>query len=128
MSTTITEDGTGWEEDLLNVESLSLLPRSRLPAPAPMKTASSLSKLYMQCLGCIFSIAYISYYVQYPALSSRSGIEPSERAFKQAFPLIYDFIVETGYSDADSFVELLTLLGLILSMVIARWGLLYLIF
>ena len=80
----------------------------------------SLSRLYLKCLGYIFSIAFLSYYAQYPALSSRSGIEPSERVFGQAFPIVYQNIVEKGYSDADSFVELVNVLGVLLSVLIAR--------
>jgi len=88
-------------------------------------SSSSLPRLYLKCMGYIFSIAILSYYAQYPALSSRSGIEPSERVFKQAFPKIFDHVVEKGYCDADSFVELVTVLGLILSTVIARYDVLY---
>ncbi|KAL7536270.1 hypothetical protein ACHAXR_007036, partial [Thalassiosira sp. AJA248-18] len=79
----------------------------------------SLSRLYLKFLGFIYTIAFLSYYVQYPALSSRSGIEPSEDIFREAFPRIYHNMVEKGYSDTDSFVELLNVLGLILSVAIA---------
>lgn len=81
---------------------------------------ASLSRLYLKCLGYIFSIAFLSYYAQYPALSSRSGIEPSERVFGQAFPIVYQNVVGKGYSDADSFVELVNVLGVLLSVLIAR--------
>ena len=82
--------------------------------------SSSLSSRFLKCLGYIYLIAFLSYYAQYPALSSRSGIEPSELAFKRAFPWLYLHIVEQGYCDTDSFVELLNVLGVILSVVIAR--------
>jgi len=81
---------------------------------------SSLSQRYLNYLGYIYLIAFLSYYVQFPALSSRSGIEPAELAFKRAYPWLYVNIVESGYCDADSFVELLNVLGVILSIVIAR--------
>eukprot|EP00584_Thalassiosira_punctigera_P023066 CAMPEP_0172556072 /NCGR_PEP_ID=MMETSP1067-20121228/63106_1 /TAXON_ID=265564 ORGANISM="Thalassiosira punctigera, Strain Tpunct2005C2" /NCGR_SAMPLE_ID=MMETSP1067 /ASSEMBLY_ACC=CAM_ASM_000444 /LENGTH=694 /DNA_ID=CAMNT_0013344759 /DNA_START=1 /DNA_END=2085 /DNA_ORIENTATION=+ len=81
--------------------------------------SSYLSRLYLKCMGYIFSVAFISYYAQYPALSSRSGVEPSERAFKYTFPKLFDHVVEGGYSDPDSFAELLTVFGLVLSVFIA---------
>ena len=80
---------------------------------------SYLSNLYLKCLGGIFAIAFISYYVQYPALSSRSGIDPSENIFRQTYPSLYANIIEKGYCDADSFVELMNVLGVIISVVIA---------
>ena len=86
----------------------------------PAVTPSSLSRRYLNYLGHIYLIAFLSYYVQYPALSSRSGIEPAEHAFQRAYPWLYLNIVESGYCDADSFVELLNVLGVILSVVIAR--------
>jgi hypothetical protein len=81
--------------------------------PAP------LSRRYLKYLGYIYLIAFLSYYAQYPALSSRLGIEPAEVAFRSAFPNLFFHIVEKGYCDADSFVELLNVLGIILSVVIA---------
>ena len=80
---------------------------------------SYLSNLYLKCLGGIFAIAFFSYYVQYPALSSRSGIDPSENIFRQTYPSLYANIIEKGYCDADSFVELMNVLGVIISVVIA---------
>jgi hypothetical protein len=80
----------------------------------------SLSNLYLSSLGTIFSIAFISYYIQYPALSSSSGIEPCEKVFRRAFPSLWEMIAK-GYFDVDSFVELVNLLGLVISVVIARW-------
>lgn len=83
-------------------------------------SSSSLSCRYMKYLGYIYLIAFLSYYAQYPALSSRSGIEPAEPAFKRAFPWLYLHIIRKGNCDVDSFVELLNVLGIILSVVIAR--------
>ena len=81
----------------------------------------SLSQLYLKSIGFIYIIAFLSYYVQYPALSSRSGIEPSERIFVHAFPRIHN-LVKLGYVDVDSFVELINVLGIVISTVIARLG------
>lgn len=78
-----------------------------------------LSIIYLKSIGVIFTIAFLSYYVQYPALSSRSGIEPSEDIFRQAFPDIHHNIIEKGYTDADSFVELVNVLGIVISTLIA---------
>lgn len=79
-----------------------------------------ISWLYLKCVGYIYLIAFLSYYTQYPALSSRSGIEPSEPLFKNAYPQLYLLVIQKGYCDADSFVELLNFLGIILSVGIAR--------
>lgn len=84
--------------------------------------ADRLPRIYLKCMGYIFAIAFLSYYVQYPALSSRSGIEPSERIFKRAFPRLHSAVVDGGYCDADSFAELVNLLGVVLSVAIARYG------
>ena len=90
----------------------------------------SLSKAYTKSLGYIFLIAFLSYYVQYPALSSIGGIEPSNILFRRAFPSIY-YPVDKGYIDADGLVELINLVGVATSMVIAsgvaQHGLLYLL-
>jgi hypothetical protein len=82
--------------------------------------SSSLSNRFLKYIGCIYLIAFLSYYAQYPALSSLSGIQPAELAFKRAFPWLFWHIVEKGYCDTDSFVELLNVLGVILSVGIAR--------
>ena len=82
---------------------------------------SSLSNLYISSLGIIFTIAFISYYVQYPALSSKSaGIEPCEDIFRHAYPQLYLWTITKGYFDVDSFVELVNLLGIAVSSLIAR--------
>jgi hypothetical protein len=82
----------------------------------------SLSNLYLSSLGAIFTIAFVSYYVQYPALSSQSsGIEPCQRIFQQAFPRLYENAIVSGYFDVNSFVELMNLVGIVLSTVIARY-------
>ncbi|KAL3801034.1 hypothetical protein HJC23_002327 [Cyclotella cryptica] len=79
-----------------------------------------LSNLYLSSVGAIFTIAFISYYVQYPALSSQSaGIEPCERIFRQVFPRLYENAIVSGYFDVDSFVELMNLVGIVVSTVIA---------
>ena len=81
----------------------------------------SLSNLYISSLGIIFTIAFISYYVQYPALSSKSaGIEPCEHAFRHAYPQLYLWAIKMGNFDVDSFVELVNLLGIVVSSLIAR--------
>ena len=85
-----------------------------------MTTASSLSTIYLKCLGYIFAIAFLSYYAQYPALSSQSGVEPSEHIFRHNFPFLYSHIVDRGIADADSFVELLGVFGVVLSTLVAR--------
>ncbi|KAL7489755.1 hypothetical protein ACHAW6_015425 [Cyclotella cf. meneghiniana] len=80
----------------------------------------SLSDLYLSSLGAIFTVAFISYYVQYPALSSQSsGIEPCQRTFRQTFPRLYENAIDSGYFDVDSFVELINLVGIVLSTIIA---------
>eukprot|EP00984_Skeletonema_dohrnii_P036732 scaffold38041_cov167-Skeletonema_dohrnii-CCMP3373.AAC.1 len=93
-------------------------------------TNISLSKAYTKGLGYIFLIAFLSYYVQYPALSSIGGIEPSNILFRRAFPSIY-YPVDKGYIDADGLVELINLIGVATSMIIAsgiaQHGLLYLL-
>ena len=82
----------------------------------------SLSDLYLSSLGAIFTVAFISYYVQYPALSSQSArIEPCQRIFRQAFPRLYENAIDSGYFDVDSFVELINLVGIVLSTIIARY-------
>jgi len=59
-----------------------------------------------------------------------SGIKPSEDIFKQSFPQLY-YIIEKGYCDADSFVELVNIFGVILSIIIAsgviQHGILFLV-
>ena len=95
-----------------------------------MTPSCKTTRLYLKSIGYIFTIAFLSYYVQYPALSSVSGIEPSESIFKQSFPQLY-YIIEKGYCDADSFVELINIFGVILSIIIAsgviQHGILFLV-
>jgi hypothetical protein len=83
-------------------------------------TSRSLSNIYLTSLGIIFTIAFISYYVQYPALSSKSGIEPCDRVFRRAYPKLYEKAIDAGYFDVDSFVEVMNLVGIVISTVIAR--------
>ena len=78
----------------------------------------SLSELYLTCIGYIYAIAFISYCVQYPALASRSGIEPADHIFVRAFPRLHN-IVDLGYVDVDSLVQLVNLIGIVISTVIA---------
>lgn len=81
-------------------------------------TNSSLSYAYTKGIGYIFLIAFLSCYVQYPALSSASGIEPSDLVFRRAFPSL-SYPVEKGYIDADGLVEFINLVGVATSMIIA---------
>lgn len=90
-----------------------------------------LSKAYTKGLGYIFLLAFLSYYVQYPALSSSiGGIEPSNIIFQRAFPSLY-VTVDKGHIDADGLVELINLFGVALSILIAsdiaQHALLYLV-
>ena len=78
----------------------------------------SLSKVYTKGLGYIFLTAFLSYYVQFPALSSMGGIEPSNDLFRRAFPSLY-YPVGKGYIDSDGLVELINLVGVVASIVIA---------
>ena len=84
-----------------------------------------LINIYLSTLGAIFSIAFLSYYIQYPALSSSSGIEPCHRVFSRAYPELYEKAIlvddgESGYVDIDTFVELVSLIGIGISVVITR--------
>jgi hypothetical protein len=81
-------------------------------------TNSSLSYAYTKGIGYIFLITFLSYYVQYPSLSSIGGIEPSEVVFQRTFPSLY-YPVAKGYIDTDSLVEYINLIGVAISMVIA---------
>jgi hypothetical protein len=84
-----------------------------------------LSYAYTKGLGYIFLLAFLSYYVQYPALSSSiGGIEPiSQLTFQRtAFLSLLYHPVAKGYIDIDSLVELLNLIGVLTSMVIASGG------
>ena len=83
-------------------------------------TMKSLPIIYLTSLGIIFTISFISYYVQYPALSSKSGIEPCERVFQGAYPKLYTMTIEKGYFDVDTFVDFVCLLGIMVSITIAR--------
>ena len=78
----------------------------------------SLSKAYTRGLGYIFLTAFLSYYVQFPALSSIGGIEPSNDIFQRAFPSLY-YPVDKGYIDADGLVELINLVGIVISIIVA---------
>ncbi|KAL7549125.1 hypothetical protein ACHAWF_015627 [Thalassiosira exigua] len=84
-----------------------------------MTKTTTLVGIYLKSLGYIFAIAFLSYYAQYPALSSRSGVEPSEGKFRNAFPRLYHHVVESSRCDADSFVELISVMGVVLSTAIA---------
>ena len=78
----------------------------------------SVSKAYTRGLGYIFLTAFLSYYVQFPTLSSIGGIEPSNDIFQRAFPSLY-YPVDKGYIDADGLVELINLVGIVNSIIIA---------
>jgi hypothetical protein len=80
----------------------------------------SLANHYLTSLSTIFTIAFISYYVQYPSLSSQSGIEPCTRVFRHVYPNLFETLIEKGCVDVDSFVELICLVGIVISTVVAR--------
>ncbi|KAL7512122.1 hypothetical protein ACHAXN_009100 [Cyclotella atomus] len=79
----------------------------------------SLANHYLTSLSTIFTIAFISYYVQYPSLSSQSGIEPCTRVFRHVYPNLFETLIEKGCVDVDSFVELICLVGIGISTVVA---------
>lgn len=92
---------------------------------------------YTKGIGYIFLIAFFSYYVQYPSLSSEiGGIEPLfDTVFSRnnstnnggayyhrssSISKVFNHIVERGYIDVDGLVELINLFGVGISMLIAR--------
>lgn len=84
---------------------------------------------YTKGIGYIFLIAFLSYYVQYPSLSSEiGGIEPlfdtvfsrSNRYYSSSISKVFNYIVQRGYIDVDGLVELINLVGVGISMLIAR--------
>lgn len=91
---------------------------------------------YTKGIGYIFLIAFFSYYVQYPSLSSEiGGIEPlfdtvfsrnnrtnNGGAYHRSSSIskVFNHIVERGYIDVDGLVELINLFGVGISMLIAR--------
>jgi hypothetical protein len=77
-----------------------------------------LSVLYLKSLGVIFLVAFGSYYVQFPGLLSASGLEPVHRLAPYASPWLYRTFIRSEIMDADSLVELLTVLGMFLSAVV----------
>lgn len=96
-------------------------------SPAQQRTMNSLLyHAYTKGLGYIFLVAFLSYYAQYPALSSsQGGIDPpgptSDFVFRRVVGGASAYaLVEKGYIDVDGLVELINLLGAAISMVIAR--------
>ena len=81
---------------------------------------ASLRSAYLSLLGLIFLVAFSSYHAQYPGLLSSSGIDPSERILRVAFPGLYRKIVEEGWIDADSLCELTCVAGASLAAAVAR--------
>lgn len=92
---------------------------------------------YTKGIGYIFLMAFLSYYVQYPSLSSEiGGIEPLfDTVFSRSnsnnngggayyrsnsISKVFNYIVERGYIDVDGLVELINLFGVGISMLIAR--------
>ena len=88
-------------------------------ATATSNASVLLSQVYTKGLGYIFLIAFLSYHVQYPALSSTAGIEPSALIFQRTFPSLYHPVVSNQYIDVDGWVEVMTMTGIIASMIIA---------
>ena len=93
---------------------------------------------YTKGIGYIFLIAFLSYFVQYPSLSSEiGGIEPLfDTVFSRnsnnnnggayyyrsggSISNVFNHIVERGYIDVDGLVESINLFGVGISMLIAR--------
>lgn len=90
---------------------------------------------YTKGIGYIFLIAFLSYYVQYPSLSSEiGGIEPLfDTVFSRnsnnnggayyrssSISKVFNHVVEGGYIDVDGLVESINLFGVGISMLIAR--------
>jgi len=83
-----------------------------------MRNLPDISYIYLSSLGCIFLIAYLSYYIQYPGLSSSAGIEPTDRLLKDEYPKLNDYLSDV--MDADSFCNLMLIFGVGLSTA-ATW-------
>ena len=93
------------------------------------KSPGRLTLMYLKSMGYVYLVAFLSYYVQYPGLSSQSGLIPSEQIFRASFPQLYTAVVGKGY-DADMFVDAVTVAGVFLSTLaaagIVQHGVLYL--
>ena len=89
---------------------------------------AKLQSRFLSGLGCIFLIAFLSYYHQFPGLVSSSGIEPSGRIFSRAFPRLHEYIVEKAsiskvrrvhdesvWAIVDVLLEVASLTGILLS-------------
>ena len=86
--------------------------------------------LYLKSIGYLYLVAFLSYFVQYPGLSSRSGLVPSEQIFRRSYPQLYEAVVGRRGIDADIFVDTVTVAGVVLSTLaaagIVQHGFLYL--
>lgn len=86
---------------------------------AHISSRSSIRCWYLSSVGLIFLIAHLSYHVQYPGLLSTVGIEPAAtRVLPRVFPRLFQYTKDMNI-DADSFIEILCLVGIILSAVVA---------
>mmetsp|Transcript_7517 Transcript_7517/g.16058 ORF Transcript_7517/g.16058 Transcript_7517/m.16058 type:complete len:671 (-) Transcript_7517:32-2044(-) len=89
-----------------------------------------LTSMYLKSMGYLYLVAFLSYFVQYPGLSSRSGLIPSEEIFRGSFPQLYKAVVVRKGHDADMFADAVTIAGAFLSTLaaagIVQHGLLYL--
>jgi len=89
--------------------------------------------MFLSSLGFIFTSTFLSYYVQFPGLSSSSGIEPVGRIIPSVFPQLKEWLIGLNSADQqlgngsvqrfdvemDVICELVAILGIILSCVAA---------
>mmetsp|Transcript_25853 Transcript_25853/g.39114 ORF Transcript_25853/g.39114 Transcript_25853/m.39114 type:complete len:701 (-) Transcript_25853:5123-7225(-) len=103
-------------------EPLSRLYQSMKSRPSLTErklSQSNYRSCFLSSLGFIHLIAFWSYYVQFPALLSFSGIEPVSRIMPYVAPTMKNLLIERGFIDEDSLCELFAVLGMFLGAIIA---------
>ena len=85
----------------------------------------NLDTAYLSSIGGLFTIAFLSYFVQFPGLLSSSGLEPVGRILPFVFPNKYQ-LLGTSSDEVENWIaveiicEVVAIVGVLLSSV-AAW-------
>ena len=99
--------------------------RTEKKEPMMMMFKSSIDDIFLLSIGSLFTIAFLSYFVQFPGLLSSSGLEPVGRIYPAVFPKKYQYFgtssddVHTNWIQVEVICDIAAVAGVILSSLVA---------
>ena len=85
---------------------------------------SSIDHTYLPSIGFLFTIAFTSYFIQFPGLLSSSGLEPVGRIYPVAFPQKYQYFgtssdITTNWIQVEVICDIVAIVGAFSSSLLA---------